>query len=154
MNPLARRVVETERAARARAAFADSGEGWTAGMSAVLPPVAVHPRVSVLRASFADEASWEDRLDWMEDLAAVCGDRLLRVKCFIRRPGSDVPLLVQAVGTLFGPPSPMPGARDVEEGLVVIVGDLDMAELRAALPDAPVRLAAVRGGASLACTSA
>ncbi len=77
-----------------------------------------------------------------------------RVKGFLRRPGSDVPLLVQAVGTLFGPPSPMPGSRGAEEGLVVIARDLGADELRAAMPDAPVRLARLREGQSLACTPA
>lgn len=155
VNPLAARVVEADGAARARAAFADASEGSaTLADLALPPPGAAHPRVAVLRASFTREASWEDRLDWLEDLAAFCGDRLLRVKGFLRRPGSDVPLLVQAVGTLFGPPSPMPGARGVEEGLVVIVRDLGADELRAAMPDAPVRLAAFRERRPRACAPA
>lgn len=156
VNPLAARVVEADRPTRARAAFAGFGEeaAAAAAQHPVVLPGAAHPRVSVLRASFTGEASWEDRLDWMEDLAAFCGDRLLRVKGFVRRPGSEVPLLVQAVGTLFGPPSPMPGARNAEEGLVVIARDLDAEELRAAMPGAPVRLTRLRGGAPLACAPA
>lgn len=152
INPLATRVVESNRAARARAAFAGCAEGVASAAEPVLPAGAGHPRVSVLRASFTRGASWEDRLDWMEDLAAFCGDRLLRVKGFVRRPGSDCLLLVQAVGTLFGPLRPMPGARRAEEGLVVIARDLDPEELRAALPNAPVRLTRIRGRAPLACT--
>lgn len=88
----------------------------------------------------------------MEDPAAFCGDRLLRVKGFVRRPGSDGLLLVQAVGTLFGPLRPISGARRAEEGPAVIARDLDAEELRAALPDAPVRPAKIRGRAPLACT--
>jgi G3E family GTPase len=113
-----------------------------------------HPRVAVLRATFAEHATWEDRLDWMEDLAAFCSDRLLRVKGFIRRPGTEEPLLVQAVGTLFGPPAPMPGARDAPEGLVIIARDLTARELRAANPAAPVFISPYRGSASLACAPA
>ncbi len=153
INPLAARVVEVDRAMRARVAFAGCSEGSLASAEPVLPAGAEHPRVSVLRACFTGEASWEDRLDWMEDLAAFCGDRLLRVKGFVRRPGSELPLLVQAVGTLFGPLRPMPGARNAEEGLVVIARDLDAEELRAALPNAPVRLTCFHRGVPLACTS-
>jgi G3E family GTPase len=152
INPLARRVLEPDRAARARAAFApvpaaapipeqEEGEGG-------------HPRVAVLRATFAERATWEDRLDWMEDLAAFCGDRLLRVKGFIRRPGTEEPLLVQAVGTLFGPPASVPGAREVPEGLVIIARDLTARELRGANPAAPVLISPYRAKASLACTPA
>jgi G3E family GTPase len=154
VNPLAARVVEPDRAARARAAFADGPVGIVGPAEPDLLPGPAHPRVSVLHASFTQGASWEDRLDWLEDLAAFCGDRLLRVKGFVRRPDSDVPLLVQAVGTLFGPPSPMPGAREAEEGLVVIARDLDAEDLRAAMPNAPVRLARLRERRPLACTSA
>lgn len=154
VNPLAARVVEADRAERARAAFVDGAEGFAASADPSPLPGAAHPRIVVLRASFAQEASWEDRLDWLEDLAAFCGDRLLRVKGFLRRPGAEAPLLVQAVGTLFGPSSPMPGARNAEEGLVVIARDLDAEELRAAMPGAPVRLAGFYGRRPLACASA
>lgn len=153
-NPLALRVLEADRARRARGAFAAAAEGAAApAVPAPIPLGAAHPRVSVLRASFTQEASWEDRLDWLEDLGAFCGDRLLRVKGFIRRPDSDTPLLVQAVGTLFGPPSPMSRAREVEEGLVVITRDLGVEEIRAAMPDAPVYLGKIhgRGAAGLHC---
>ena len=153
VNPFAARVVETDRAERARRAFSDpAGDpAIAAWASEAGPAVAAHPRVGVLRASFTGAASWEDRLDWMEDLAAFCGDRLLRVKGFVRPPGAATPLLVQAVGTLFAPPVPVPAARDAPEGLVVIARDLDAAALRAAMPSAPVRVSAYRRGAALAC---
>ena len=152
INPLAHSVVEPDRTARARAAFAPVPPA--ASMPEMATGEGSHPRISVLRATFTQVATWEDRLDWLEDLAAFCGDRLLRVKGFLHRPGSAAPLLVQAVGTLFGPPVPMTGSRDVAEGLVVIARDLDAAELRAGMPDAPVRISADRGAAPLACTAA
>ncbi len=148
-NPLARHVLETDRLARARAAFAAEDGGTVAVQPSA---IAAHPRVSVLRLAFTEEAGWEDRLDLLEDLAAFCGDRLLRVKGFIRRPGADVPLLVQAVGTLFAPPAPIAAAREAPEGLVVILRDLGLSELRAGLAPAPVRIATYRDGAALACT--
>lgn len=152
VNPLALRVMERDPAERARAAFAPAP-----AMTAIPEPResdGAHPRIAVLRATFAETASWEDRLDWMEDLAAFCGDRLLRVKGFIRRPGSEPPLLVQAVGTLFGPPTPMPAAGGGPEGLVIIARDLGAREIRDALPDAPVHLSSYRGAAPMLCLPA
>lgn len=153
VNPLARHVVEPDRLARARAAFAPPPQVADIPQEAAAMG-APHPRISVLRLTFTDEAGWDDRLDAMEDLAAFCGERLLRVKGFLRRPGSEVPLLVQAVGTLFAPPAPIPAARDAAEGLVVIARDLGLAELQAGLSSAPVRIAGFRGSAALSCTPA
>lgn len=152
INPLATRVVEQDRGIRARAAFAPVAAGNP--LPEPQPPQAAHPRVAVLRASFTDSATWEDRLDWMEDLAAFCGDRLLRVKGFIRRPGTQGVMLVQAVGTLFSPPVPMSDAQDLAEALVVIVRDLTAQDLRQASPTAPVLIGSYRSGAALACTAA
>lgn len=150
VNPLAQYVVEPDRLARARAAFLPAQPGWGAPEA----PAGRHPRISVLRLTFTEAASWDDRLDAMEDLAAFCGERLLRVKGFLRRPGVEVPLLVQAVGTLFAPPSPIPAAREAAEGLVVIARDLGLVELQAGLAASPVRIAAFEGASALACTPA
>lgn len=153
VNPLAHHVVEPDRLARARAAFAAPSDGPGFRLDA-LSSGAPHPRISVLRLSFTEAATWEDRLDAMEDLAAFCGERLLRVKGFLRRPGMEAPLLVQAVGTLFAPLAPIPAASDAPEGLVVIARDLGLAELRTGLAAAPVRVAAFHGGAALSCAPA
>jgi G3E family GTPase len=151
VNPLAALVLERDRVARARAAFApadlprpvpDRGE-----------PEAAHPRIAVLRVSFTEAASWEDRLDWMEDLAAFCGDRLLRVKGFLRHPGTDTTMLVQAVGTLFSPPAPMARGQDLPEALVVIARDLTARDLHNVNPTAPVFIAFYRPGSALACVA-
>ena len=147
VNPLALRVVEADRAARARAAF-----GPAPPVDLPEPPAApaAHPRMSVLRATFSADATWEEKLDWMENLAAFCGDRLLRVKGFVRQPGvAGGMLLIQAVGTLFSPPVAMSGSRP--EGLVVILRDLGAAELRSMDPGAPVRISVYRAGDGLAC---
>jgi G3E family GTPase len=142
-NPLAGRVVEADRAARARAAFAAAPPPLPE-LPEPPPAILTHPRIAVLRVRFRDGASWEDRLDFLEDLAASCGEKLLRVKGFIRPPGPGVPWLVQAVGTLFSPPVPMPGLLAVPEGLVVIARDLDAAALGSAMPEAPVWFASNR----------
>jgi G3E family GTPase len=152
INPLALRVLEQNRAVRARAAFAPAG-------AASVPPIPslpdlAHPRVAVLRACFTEGASWEDQMDWLEDLAAFCGDRLLRVKGFIRHPETGAAMLVQAVGTLFSPPTPMSGSQDLPEALVIIARDLTARELRGANPAAPVSITSYRSGEALACTPA
>jgi G3E family GTPase len=150
INPLAVRVLERDRGARARAAFAQIG------VSASVPEAstsrAAHPRIAVLRASFAEDASWEDRLDWMEDLTAFCGDRLLRVKGFIRRPGAEGTMLVQAVGTLFSPLALMTSGHELPEALVIIVRDLTAQDIRNSNPIAPVFLSSYRNNEFLACT--
>lgn len=166
VNPFAPCVVEADRAARARAAFAPVpvgvpvvvpvGAQTDASLPAPSPTSAPastsHPRISVLRATFAEAAAWDDRLDWMEDLAAFCGDRLLRVKGFIRRPGAEGALLVQAVGTLFSPMVPI--TANPPEELVIILRDLGADELRAAFADAPVRISHFRAGGALSCVPA
>jgi G3E family GTPase len=152
INPLARLVLEPDRLARARAAF--TGPAETPALPAETDGAAPHPRISVLRLTFTEAASWGDRQDAVEDLAAFCGERLLRVKGFLRRPGTDIPLLVQAVGTLFAPPTPLPAARDAPEGLVIIARDLSAAELQRALAPAPLRVTPHRQGTTLSCTPA
>ena len=155
VNPLARIVMEPDRIARARAAFLPQpGAAWSGLDRDPSSPAAPHPRITVLRLGLTEAASWEDRLDAMEDLAAFCGERLLRVKGFLRRPGLEAPLLVQAVGTLFAPPMPIPAARDAAEGLVVILRDLGATELRAGLGAAPVHITAFRAAPALTCAGA
>jgi len=136
INPLARIVAEPDRGARARAAFAG-------GASVPLGPVAAdavlgglramrHPRIGVFLATVPTTLAWDDLAMWIEDLAASCGDRLLRVKGLVTVADSAAPLLIQGVGTVFSPPRRMPpdtlGRRDA---LVIIATDLDAAALRA-----------------------
>ncbi|RMI15463.1 hypothetical protein EBE87_25620 [Pseudoroseomonas wenyumeiae] len=149
INPLALRVLERDRTARARAAFSATGPAHAAPWFSD----AAHPRIAVLRASFSESATWEDRLDWMEDLAAFCGDRLLRVKGFIRRPQTGEVLLVQAVGTLFSPMTALSGGQNLPEGVVIIARDLGASDLRAVNPDALVLISSYRSRAALACAA-
>ncbi|EFH13441.1 CobW family GTP-binding protein [Teichococcus cervicalis] len=137
LNPLAARVVEGDPARRALAAFTVAP-----GLAAGFPETGrAHPEVGVTLAEFGEDASWEDRLDWLENLAAFAGDRLLRVKGFLHPPHApETALLVQLVGTLQSPPVPMPRGARTPEALVVIARGLDAAALRDVDADAPVRL--------------
>ncbi|GHD41105.1 GTP-binding protein [Thalassobaculum fulvum] len=134
VNPLARIVAEPDRPARALAAF--DGQGLTA--AAVADPAAAvgglramrHPRIGVFLATLPAGCDWGTVAHWIEDLAARCGDRLLRVKGAVAVAGVDGPLLIQGVGTIFGPPMRLrPGTGGEPGRLVIIARDLSRAEL-------------------------
>ncbi|MFC4166407.1 CobW family GTP-binding protein [Teichococcus aestuarii] len=143
INPLATTVLEADCARRALAAFTAPP-----GRPSALPEgeAGAHPRVSVLLARFTSEASWEDRMDWLENLAAFAGDRLLRVKGFLHPPEQPgLAVLVQGVGTLFSPMVPMPRGPRTPEALVVILRDLELEAVRQMTPDAPAWISRLSG---------
>jgi G3E family GTPase len=131
INPLAARIVEPDPARRALAAFA---------AVAPLPPSelpeAGHPAIVVLTAEI-EGASFAAILDWLENLAGLAGDRLLRLKGTLIPDDIGRSLLFQAVGTAFAPPRPFAGPAT---GLVLIVHDLPAADIAAMQPGFPLRL--------------
>jgi len=148
INPLAEVVVEADAAVRAGRAFAAIGRGRMPEVSGV----AGHKRVGVLRAVFDPAPSVDALLEWLENLAGLCGERLLRVKGVVT-PMDAPPLLIQAVGPYFDPPRRFEGAAAA--GLVVIVRDVPVAEIAAMQPGFAVRLTAAakptaRGGRPVA----
>jgi G3E family GTPase len=92
-----------------------------------------HPRIGVFLATVPAGRDWEAVANWIEDLAARCGARLLRVKGLVEVAGVDGALLIQGVGTIFGPPMrlrPGTGGAAGSAGRVVIIAhDLSRAEL-------------------------
>jgi len=139
INPLAAVIDLDDRAAALRAAFC-------APPSPILSPSPVpapfwtvprlrHPRVAVLLARPAASLDWDALAEWLDNLAGLLGDRLLRIKGVVRVAGSAAPLLVQSVGTLFSAPRSFPAMADAEPFLVVIVRDTDPRELAQAGPD-------------------
>ncbi|BBK32838.1 G3E family GTPase [Stella humosa] len=134
INPFARLVAEPDRAARAAAAFTGHGP------SAAVPPAPtvvglrglLHPRIAVFLATVPPGRPWEAIAHWIEDLAARCGDRLLRVKGLVAVAGVDGPVLVQGVGTIFSPPVRMPPGSGGDLGSVVVIAhDLSAVDLAA-----------------------
>lgn len=132
LNPFARIVAEPDRARRAALAFAPG--------AALAPPPSpglvglrslLHPRIGVFLARVPDGLPWDAVAAWIEDLAARCGDRLLRAKGFVRVDGVDGLVLVQGVGTVFSPPMRVPGAdgSDSIGAVVIIAHDADAAML-------------------------
>ncbi|ONG50334.1 hypothetical protein BKE38_18550 [Pseudoroseomonas deserti] len=144
INPLAARIVEPDPARRALAAFTTPPGAALSTPGAAAP----HPRIGVHLVEFLGDAGWDDRLDWMENLAAFAGERLLRMKGFLHPAEDDgAALLVQVVGTLFSPLSRMARTARTPEALVVIARDLTAQDLRSMAPDAPVRISRYADGA-------
>lgn len=133
VNPLAQVVSEPDRALRALAAFGGSGG---AAAPFVDPAAEVgglramrHPRIGVFLATVPAGRDWDAVAHWIEDVAARCGDRLLRVKGTVAVADVDGPLLIQGVGTIFGPPMRLRAGGGAPGSVVIIARDLPRAEL-------------------------
>ncbi len=131
INPLAACIAEADPRARALAAFAAPG-----APGAVPDGDAGHPRIAVLTAEIG-AVGYDILMEWLENLAGLAGERLLRVKGVLRVTDVAPPVLVQAVGTVFSPPRPFTGTG--ASGLVIIGRDLAAADIVAMQPDFPVR---------------
>lgn len=133
--PLARILDVEDPAQRSLAALAPDGTASQA-ITPHTPSIpdrgfACHPRLSVFRADWAPAPDWADIEDWLENIAAFCGERLLRAKGVVRPRGALAPVLLHAVGDCFSPPQKLPQDWRGPEGLVLIARDLDLAELAA-----------------------
>ena len=53
------------------------------------------------------DLAWPDLALWLDDLAGLCGDRLLRFKAVAHVTDCEDPILIQSVGTTFGAPRRM-----------------------------------------------
>jgi G3E family GTPase len=79
---------------------------------------------------------------WLDDLAGLCGDRLLRLKALLRVTDCAEPVLIQSVGTTFGMPRRMASLAPDQDVLIVITRDLDAGALRDLPSESPVTLEA------------
>jgi G3E family GTPase len=132
LNPLAARVVEPDPARRALAAFTAEPAAMPTGNDG-----GGHPAITVMTARI-DRVPLNDLLEWLENLAGLAGDRLLRLKGVLQPANIPQRLLFQAVGTAFSQPRVFPGAG--ENGLVLITHGLGAAEISAMQPEFPVLL--------------
>jgi G3E family GTPase len=148
INPLASLIHDTDRGKRAARAFTmpDAPIGLTADI-----PGPVHPRIETFLARLPHPPAWPDLCDWLENLAGLCGDRLLRVKGLVRIADCPDTLLLQAVGSTFDAPRLMPGLAAGENALVIIARDLGIDELRDLAPDLGLAISSNRTPALL-CT--
>ena len=148
VNPLAPVIGVRDRQTLVREAFAAPADaaGDIAAMAAALLSQAArptpHPRIRVMTGQVAPGTCWDDMAGWLDDLAGVCGERLLRVKALMRVADCEDPILIQSVGSTYSTPRRMTRHRDAPDVIVVITRDIDAGEIRKALPAACVALAA------------
>lgn len=159
LNPLAQVIAQEHLEQRANDALAHEAasqvrpQGPPAGRpqdSAVRPNghslEASHPRLVVLQGRPQEGLRWSDFAAWVDDLAGLLGERLLRFKAVVAPSDQSDPLMLQGVGTTFSAPV---RANAVYEHLgsrpsiIVIARDTSVFEIASELPDAPVRLSRV-----------
>lgn len=129
-NPAAALVTTGDRQDRARAAFAPS-ELQAETVASQFQAIAAtdHSRLGVFLAQWPGSVAWGDLGDWLEDLAGLCGDRLLRVKGLVSVGGVSRPILIDGVGTTFAEPRRAEADLAAGRGVVVIARDVDLDEL-------------------------
>ncbi|MNQ02161.1 putative GTP-binding protein YjiA [compost metagenome] len=147
LNPLAEVVAELDRGRAVQAAFAPAlGVTDLADLAARVLAAggqgAAHPRIRVMAARARTGISWTDFSEWLDNLAGLCGERLLRVKAVVRVRECAEPILIQSVGTTFSAPQRLTRQPDARDAIIVIARDIEADEIRASVPDAPVELLA------------
>lgn len=144
INPLAEVVAETDRARAVALAFAPAatkadGAAHVPFDASSSPALLPHPRIRVMKGEACDGLAWPDLALWLDDLAGLCGERLLRFKAIAHVTDCPHPILVQSVGTTFGAPQPL-RSHSGKDAFVVITRDIDADEINASCGGAPVRL--------------
>jgi G3E family GTPase len=145
-NPLADVVVEQDRARAVQSAFADdAGAGRSSADLALLAlqsgatAALRHPRIRVFAAHPEAPLVWTDFTEWLDNIAGLCGDRMLRVKAVVRVTDCPDPILIQSVGTTFSGPQRLTRQPDARPVVIVIVRDMVAADFEDA-PDALLQL--------------
>lgn len=137
VNPLAELVAEPTAAARALAALAPPAARSPMPELAVSDDAPAHSDIRTALCRFAAPVERDALAEWLDNLAGLCGERLLRVKGLVAVRGERLPLLVQCVGTLFAPLLPFAGTAN-GSFLVVIVRGTRLDELRELQPPLPI----------------
>lgn len=148
INPLAQVVANPERAGAVAQAFAamQSLAGAAGPSLLAAPPEALrHPRIHVMTGWTRPHLAWSDLAAWLDDLAGLCGDRLLRLKAIVHVTACDEPVLIQSVGTTFSAPQRLRSYSAGEDVFVVITRDIDADEINGMAADNPIRLIAPTG---------
>ena len=148
VNPLAEIVAAPDREAAVTQAFAPPAPGPLRMPAFGFDREAPHPRIRALLLRQEAPLPYDDLATWLDNLAGLLGDRLLRLKGLLTVPESEAPILVQSVGTLFSQPRPFRGEVPGEGGFLVVIGrDLDPAEIRDQMPRIALRMASLPDGA-------
>lgn len=146
INPLADLVVETDRHKTVARAFGempttDPVDQALMALRSAGKQRLTHPRVHVLAGTPKGMPSWTDVAQWLDDLAGLCGPRLLRLKALVPVTDCPEPILIQSVGTTFSAPRRMMGRDGSQAACMVIVRDIDAEQINQTLHDAPIHLA-------------
>lgn len=122
LNPFAVIINETEPLERMKWASL-SGPAERRIPSVIPTQKAPHPRIQVLHARL-DRPEWEDVQDWLENIASVLGERLLRIKALVNDP-QGLSVLLQSVGTTFSAPRRLSATATDRTSVVFIVCDCE-----------------------------
>lgn len=146
INPLAEIVSGRERHVVVKAAFAPTVE-TTASISELAAASLSysksgleHQRIHVLRGVAEPNITWEALSWWLDDLAGLAGERLLRVKAMVKVADCEEPILVQGVGTTYGMPRRMSTQKDRPDVIIVITRDLGPDEISVQFQNSAVKL--------------
>lgn len=148
LNPLATIIAEPDRRRAVLAAFAPTqGVADLAALAARMLVTGAasgtaHPRIRVMAARAQAGISWTEFSEWLDNLAGLCGERLLRVKAVVRVADCAEPILIQSVGTTFSAPQRLTRQPDARDAIIVIARDIEAAEIRESAPHAPVEMLA------------
>jgi G3E family GTPase len=147
ISPLAEIVAEPDRETAVRQAFAPPAPGPLRVPVIGFERETAHPRIRALLLRQDGPIAYDDLASWLDNLAGLLGDRLLRLKGLLVVPESEALILVQSVGTLFSQPRPFRGEAPGEGGFLVVIGrDLDPTEIRELTPALPLQMASAPDG--------
>jgi G3E family GTPase len=154
INPLAEILFGRERAALVDAAFAPANENTVPIAEVAAANLSYsgsgfeHHRIHVLCGEAAPGISWENLSWWLDDLAGLAGEKLLRVKALVTVTDCEEPILIQGVGTTYGMPRRMLTQKNRPDVIIVITRDLSAAEISEHFAQSAVKLYPMAGVAS------
>lgn len=155
INPLARIVDESESGRRVREAFKPTTAGIDRPADRIARDELVsspHERIGVFLARAKDAVPADDLFEWLDNMAAWLGPRLLRTKGIVAVEGQPGALLVQSVGTVFDPPRRMAEPL-VQSALVIIARDVDVEEFGGIGPDLSLEFRDTRTRRAFVCVA-
>ena len=139
LNPLADLFFNANRRHLVEAAFSNLEQGSETlrgaldqQLSASIPVVS-HPRIHVMQGQTSGGLCWDDLSNWLDNLAGLCGERLLRTKLLVSVTDCEDPILIQSVGTTYSAPRRMTQQRGAAQVFVVITRDIQADEINAQL---------------------
>ena len=146
INPLAKVIADEDRQIAVAQAFqlgqaVSPGEHWRHYFSTPERlATRSHLRIHVLKGHATTRIAWEDVAAWLDDLAGLCGEKLLRTKLIVHVTDCPDPILIQGVGTVFGTPRRLTRQNSDVDVIVVITQDIDAQAIMEQLIESPILL--------------